>query len=365
MTELSVNKKYTTAVVGNLQALSVLAPAIRAMPEFELVAICCRNQTVAQEAADRYYVTCCHSGWEPLLAERDIEIVALALPAQLQAEAAVKLARAGKHLFCEKPLAANLTDARAICDAVSTNRRHAVVNFGFRMIDAFRDFHSIVRSGMLGAPKMIVGEWLLSNRSNPALTWNWKSDARLGGGTLNLMGSHVLDYLAWFFGTITNVRLQAATLVPFRKDEAMGSPKKVEAEDTCNLLLEVSGGVPACIAISTALPVAQSHRLRVWFTNGLLELGNTPGCDYQDGFKLVFHPAKGADPALATAVKDAARLSHMEPSFPGKVEITRRVMAEFALMLAGRENHAPDLASALQVQACIDLARASASRFSA
>ena len=347
------------AVVGNLQALNVLLPAFQALPEFEVVSLCGRNEAAVRAAAAKAGIAKSHSSWEPLVADAGVDVVALALPANLQAEAAVKLAAAGKHLFCEKPLAADLAGAQAICDAVAKNQKVATVNFGFRMVEAFRDFHAVVRSGILGAPKMIAGEWLLASRSNPALTWNWKSDESQGGGTLNLMASHVLDYLAWCFGDLGKIRLQTATLVPFRPEAESGRPKKVTADDTCNFLLELAPAIPASLTISTALPVAQGHRLRAWFEKGLLEVGNAPGDDYQDGFKLIFHPAKGVGPELAAAVKNLARFSQMEACRPGKMEVTRRVAADFARALVGRENHAPTLASALQVQAWMERARSS------
>lgn len=340
-----------------MQALNVLTPAFQALPDYEVVALCGRNELAIRSAAAQMGVFRCYSDWKSLAEDKDIEVVALALPAKMQAEAAVQLAAAGKHLFCEKPLAADLAGAQAVCDAVAANRRRATVNFGFRMVEAFRDFHTVVHSGLLGAPKLVVGEWLLSSRSDPALTWNWKSDERLGGGTLNLMASHVLDYLGWCFGDLGKIRLQTATLVPFRPEAESGRSKKVTADDTCNFLLELAPAVSASITISTALPVAQGHRLRAWFEKGLLEVANAPGDDYQDGFKLFFQPAKGVRPELAAAVKNAARFSRMEACRPGRVEVTRRVAEEFARVLGGRENHAPTLTAALQVQAWMEHAR--------
>lgn len=346
-------------MVGNLQALNVLAPAFQSVSEFEVSALCGHNEQAIRSAAAKMGVSKCYRDWEALLTDAEIEVVALALPAAAQAEVAVKLAAAGKHLFCEKPLAADLAGADAICQAVAANRSVATVNFGFRMIEAFRDFQAIARSGLPGRPQLVTVEWLLASRHDPALTWNWKSDASKGGGTLNLMVSHVLDYLAWCFGDIVKVRLQPVTLVPFRPDSSTGHPKKVLADDTCNLLMTLAPEIPACVTVSTAVAVAQGHRMRAWFDNGLLEIANAPGDDYQDGFRITFHPGKNVRPELGAEVKDAARLSKLEACYPGKVCVTRRMAEQFALALAGRENRAPTLNDALKVQKCIELARQS------
>jgi predicted dehydrogenase len=206
----------------------------------------------------------------------------------------------------------------------------------------------------------MLGEWLLSTRRDPALTWNWKSDARQGGGTFNLMASHVLDYLGWFFGDIRKIRLQTATLVSVRPDGISGHPKRVEADDTCNLALALAGDIPASVTISTAVEVPGGHRIRVWFEKGLLELANAAGDDYQDGFQLSFQPGPKATPALAREVKECARLSQMESCRPGRIAVTRRVIEEYARALRGLENRAPTLADALKVQKQMEMARQSA-----
>lgn len=346
-------------MVGNLQALNVLAPAFQAVTEFEVSVLCGHNEQAIRSTADKMGIAKYCRDWESLLANPEIQVAALALPASAQAEAAVKLAAAGMHLFCEKPLAANLAGAEAICQAVTASQSVATVNFGFRMIEAFRDFQAIARSGLLGRPQLVMVDWLLASRRDPTLSWNWKSDASQGGGTLNLMASHVLDYLAWCFGDIDKVRLQPVTLVPFRPDSRAGLPKKVLADDTCNFLMTLASETPACVTVSTAVTVAQGHRMRAWFENGMLEIANAPADDYQDGFKMTFQPGKKVRPELGAEVKHAARLSKLEACYPGKVGVTRRMVEQFALALAGRENLAPTLDDALKVQKCMELARQS------
>lgn len=352
-----MSHKYRTAIVGSLQGLNVLLPAFRAVPEFEVVALCGRNETRTQDVASQAGVGQVFSDWTQLLDERDIDVVALALPPFVQGRAAVELAASGKHLFCEKPLATTLADAQTICAMAARHQRVGVVNFGFRLIEAFRDFHALVQSGLLGRPQFVMVEWLLAGRRNPGLTWNWKSDAGQGGGTLNLMGAHVLDYLRWLFGDIAQVRLQSGVLIPHRPDAVTSLPRPVTADDTCNLLLELAPALPATVSLSTVLAVPTSHRLRVWFEHGLLELVNGPEDDAQDGFKLLFHPAKSCAPERQAELGSRATHGRMAATFPGRIETSRRVVAELAEALAGRPHVAATLADALQVQAALETAR--------
>ena len=353
-----MSQKYRTAIVGSLQGLNVLLPAFQAVPHFEVVALCGRNEQRTRTAASQAGVEKIYSNWGQLIERSDIDVVALALPPLLQGRAAVELAQSGKHLFCEKPLATTLTDAQAICAMAVRHQRVGVVNFGFRLVEAFQDFYAVVQSGILGRPQFVMVEWLLAGRRNPTLTWNWKSGVALGGGTLNLMGAHVLDYLRWLFGDISKLRLQTAVLIPNRPDAVTNLLQPVTADDTCNLLLEFVSGFPATVSISTVLAVPDSHRLRVWFELGLLELGNGPADDAQNGFKLSFHPANSNDPDhLRAQVERLAIQSKMVATFPGRIETARRVVVELAEALAGRTHRAATLADALHVQSDMEIAQ--------
>jgi predicted dehydrogenase len=350
---------FRTVIVGNIQALNVLLPAFKTVSAFAVTGLCGRNQkaiqtAIAKSGPAKYYPT-----WEAVAADPEVDVVVLALPPLLQGPAAIGLVAAGKHLFCEKPLAADLAGAEALAAAVTQHQRVAAVNFGFRMIEAFRDLRAIIGSGCLGAPQFAMAEWLLSTRRDPAMTWNWKSDEQLGGGTLSMMTVHVLDYLGWFLGDLVDVRLQTAALVPTRPDPETGRLKPVSADDSSNLLLTFAPQLPVSVTVSTALSVGSGHRVRVWFEQGLLELANAPGDDFHDGFRLTFLPAKNARAGLTDEVRQLAALSQMAPCYPGRININRRVAEEFARALQNQPNRAPSLADALRAQKWIELARAS------
>ncbi len=344
-----MNVSLKTAIVGTSYGLNVLLPALQAVPFFQVVALCGRNQRKVLPVTKKLGVTKVFADWQPLVDDPTIEVVALALPPLFQGRAAVALARAGKHLFCEKPLAATLADATAIRDALAHSGRMAVVDFGFRFVDAFRDFQKIVCSAQLGRPQSVQVEWLLASRNDPTLTWNWKSDAAQGGGAFFMMGSHVLDYLGWFFGEIERLHFQTVSLVPARPDPETGVPKPVQADDTCHLLLTLSGGLTATVTISTALAVAGNHRIRVWFEKGLLELSNRAGDDYYDGFDITFQPGKNCAALPAVIEKQAAKPN---PSrlVTGRIAIAQRVAESFAAALASGQPPEPSVEAALKVQ---------------
>ena len=358
----SAARPLRTAIVGGLQAINVLLPAFEAVPDFQVVALGARHPARLHDAATRLGIKKVHAGWEPLLDDPEIEVVALALPAAVQAQAAPRLAKAGKHLFCEKPLATTFADADRIVSAIADANRSTVVHFGFRFVAAFQAFQQIVSSGELGRPQLIKAEWLLSSRSDPSFSWNWKSDAAQGGGTWFLMAPHVLDYLAWWFGGIRDLELLPSTIVTARPDAATGSPRPVLADDTCNLLLALGHGVPANVSISTALCVGANHRIRVWFEKGLLELSNRPGDDTYDGFQLSFQPGRraGSPPRITTQLVAETQASRAPVT---RVLIAQRSVEALAAAIRTGGVEETSLQAALEVQRWLERGRHDSARW--
>ncbi|NQW48727.1 MAG: Gfo/Idh/MocA family oxidoreductase, partial [Planctomycetes bacterium] len=74
--------------------------------------------------------------WRAVIARDDIDIVDIATPTALHCEMAVAAARAGKHIFCEKPLALNVAQAREMADAVRIAGVTAYLNHNYRRVPA-------------------------------------------------------------------------------------------------------------------------------------------------------------------------------------------------------------------------------------
>ena len=80
-----------------------LIPAIRAAEGAELVAVASRSQATAEAYAAEWGIPRAHSSYEALLSDPEIDVVYISLPNSFHAEWAVRAARLGKHVLCEKP----------------------------------------------------------------------------------------------------------------------------------------------------------------------------------------------------------------------------------------------------------------------
>lgn len=188
-------------VGGGHWARSVHAPAVAAHPDAELSAVWTRRPEVAAEIAAPFAAAVPGSFAELL---HTVDAVAFAVPPAVQAGLATSAAAAGRHVICEKPLAADVAGARAVADAVRTA---GVVS---SMVLILRHDPG-VRSWLAGFPSVPApadttgtARWLSGSLlGGPYARSRWRAEA--GNGAALDLGPHVVDLLDSALGPVTEV----------------------------------------------------------------------------------------------------------------------------------------------------------------
>ncbi len=261
------------AVVG-LGFGSVHVAAFRTDPRCEVVALASRQPGRAEAAARELGIARSFADWREVVANPDVDVVSLAVPAPSQAEIGLAALRAGKHVFFEKPLAPTLEAAQRMAAGASPGAKTAI-NFEFPEIPAFRDAKLSLDRGDIGRLRHVAATWRIETYGNRARIENWKSDSAAGGGALNLFGSHVLYYLEWLFGPI------AAVTASLQRPAA--DPRA--AETLCTLSLVTRTDLPMVVSIATDAYQGPGHRIEIYGDDGALILENRTS-DYILGFEL-------------------------------------------------------------------------------
>lgn len=161
----------------------------------EIVAISSRTTARARERAEQYGIPLVTDSLDELI--EAVDVVSVATPPTAHREPVLRAVAAGRHVMCDKPLAADLESARSIVDAVTASDVHHASGFIWRDDPGLLRMRELVADGAIGGLVEIQSTCPLGVPQLPA-TWMYQADE--GGGALAQHGSHVIDRARWLVG---------------------------------------------------------------------------------------------------------------------------------------------------------------------
>ena len=168
---------------------------------------------------------------------------------QLRAQLLRTAMAAGKHVYCEKPVADNLADALDLVRAAKkAGIKHGVVQDKL-FLPGLLKLRMLIESGFFGRLLSVRGEfgyWVFEGDWQPANRPSWNYRKQDGGGIILDMLCHWRYVLDNLFGEVRSVSCLGATHIPKRADEA-GKPYVADADDAAYATFELAGGVIAHI----------------------------------------------------------------------------------------------------------------------
>jgi predicted dehydrogenase len=277
--------KIGVGIIGTGFGQVIHIPALQIHPDTEVMAVYHRDRLKAQQIADKFGIAHACDRLEDLLALNSVQAVTISTPPSFHYQQAKSAILAGKHILVEKPVTMNAKEA---INLYNLSQRYQVVSatdFEFRCVPQWQYLKDLLDRNHVGKKRLIQIDWLVQGRADPKRVWNWYSQKAYGGGALGAIGSHVFDYVRWLFGDIKSISAQLSTRLGDRPD-LNGVMRPVDADDSCNILLELSDGTPCNIALSTVTYRGRGHWLSVYGENGTLVLGSANQSDYVHGFNL-------------------------------------------------------------------------------
>lgn len=198
--------------------------AYRSLPMFfpdalkpEMVAICGRNVSAVQAAADQLGWSESVTDWKELVNREDIDLIDINAPSDAHKEIAIAAAKAGKHIFCEKPLALTLADGREMLQAAEEAGVTHMVGFNYRFSPAVRLAKKLVESGRLGQiyhfRAWFLQDWIMDPQF--PLVWRLQKEVA-GSGSHGDLGAHLIDLAHYLVGDMQEVIGMSETFIKER-----------------------------------------------------------------------------------------------------------------------------------------------------
>lgn len=208
-----------------------------------------------------------------LLEREDINIINCCTPNYLHKDILIDAVRAGKHVYCEKPLAMNLREAKEILEVIRGSQvKHQMV-FQYRFVPAMMRAKQLVDAGFLGKIFHFRASYLHSGYIDPLRPISWRLDKKKsGGGALFDLGSHALDTVRFLLGDFESVYATTQTFFKKRPLEgALDKKGEVEVDDLALLQLKLErGGVGALEVSRVATGTNDEMRVEIHGSKGAL-----------------------------------------------------------------------------------------------
>ncbi|MEU9968319.1 Gfo/Idh/MocA family protein [Streptomyces malaysiensis] len=268
----------------------------------ELVAVADEVPGRAEEAAERYGFATAARDWREVAADPRVQAVSIAAPNFLHREIGVAMARAGKHIWIEKPVGLTADDARAVAGAVAEAGVQGAVGFNYRNAPAVQTARAMIAAGEIGTVTHARIRLFSDYAAHPegALTWRYER-ARGGSGVLGDLASHGVDLARFLLGEIDTLTADTAVFVPERARPTGataghtratgGELGPVENEDYVSCLLRFASGARGVLeACRVSVGEQNTYGFEIHGTKGAVfwdfrrmgELGVSRGSAYQD-----------------------------------------------------------------------------------
>ena len=224
------------------------------------------NEELAVKAANSFGFERATSDWFDLINDDSLDLISITSPNAFHKEMAIAALNAGKHVYCEKPLAPTMEDCEEMVSQAKVSKGKTQVGFNYLSNPMFSVALDLIKNGDLGEIISFRGIHAEDYMSDPEVPYSWRHEPN-GGGVLADLGSHILATAEYLLGPISDVLGSCTTIFPTRQAENE-TRKEVVVDDISRSFLRFSSGVTGIIEASW---VASGYKMRHDFEiNGTL-----------------------------------------------------------------------------------------------
>ena len=212
--------------------------------------VCTSRIETAQKAAAFLGIDKYTANEDDLINDPDIDIIDICTPNIYHYETIKKALKAGKHIYCEKPLCVTAEQAEEL--ALLSKKSGVVTQMVFnnRFLPAVMRAKSLIDEGKLGRILSFRCEYLHASATDPNKNAGWKQDKTIcGAGTLFDLGSHAVDLIYHLCGNIVKVKGQSQIAFPTRKG-TNGSMWQTDGDEAFYMICTTEGGAVGTIEVN-------------------------------------------------------------------------------------------------------------------
>lgn len=221
-------------------------------PPYRLAAVCTRSDTSAAAAARDGGFGRPYTSLSDLVNDPDVHVIDCVLPNDAHKEVVMAALRAGKSVYCEKPLALTGSEARELAAVAAQSSGTLGMTFNYRFVPAIQKARRLIESGAVGEIYRFHAEYLHTGYQDPTRPLSWRMRmASSGGGAIMDLGSHVIDLVRFLVGEFDEVSATTKTYItsrPIAKGASERGP--VDVDDAAWLQASMKNGATGTLTVS-------------------------------------------------------------------------------------------------------------------
>ena len=245
-------------------------PALLALPEYELAAVCTAHKDTAEESAKRYGVPLAFHDYHEMVTHPDIDLVFVSVRVQLHYPLVMAALEAGKHVFCEWPLGDNLAEAKQMAALAKSKGVQHMVGLQSRGDPGLLWLKELLTDGYVGDLLTCRMSMFIPGNFRTDTTRAWMADVKKGAGTLTLASGHAIDAFCFCVGEFTEVSSRVTT--QGTQWDILDTGEKVDVTTPDNVLISgvLENGAVASVHVAAVPWHGTGWRIEVYGREGTL-----------------------------------------------------------------------------------------------
>ncbi len=320
-------------------------PAIQRLPQTELYAVCTAHEETARAAAEKYSVELAYSNDKEMNANSGVDAVGVIVRVPLHYELTMNALRAGKHVYCEWPLGANLQETQEMADLAKQQGVYTMVGMQARQSPVHLRLKELIEEGYVGEVLSVHLDIITGGVLTRPSDRTWQRDVTLGANPLTIPFGHAVDALCMCLGQeFAEVSAVVETQVKQWYETDTEKYVDVTSPDTILMSGKLRNGVPVS-ANNVNVPYhASGMRMEVYGRDGTLVLAG--GSSGQTGGARLVGGQK--DDSELHEIEIPARLTWVPEDMPqGPPFNVGQMWATFAEAIRTGQRVEPDFQTAL------------------
>jgi predicted dehydrogenase len=294
----------TVTTGGSGWGANAHVPALAALGDYELKAVCTAHEDTAKASAEKFGAELAFHDIDDMAAHPDVDLIAVVVRVPGHRDLVMAGLKANKAVFCEWPLGANLKEAQEMANFAGERGVATLVGLQGRSDPTLMYAHELIEQGHIGevlAANMSVISGAQIERGPGRI---WQGVRSNGANTMTIAGGHAIDALCYVLGEITEVSARVTTRITKWRHADTGEDFDVDSPDCVSIAGCFESGAEVSIQVASVPSNPSGTRMEIYGREGTLVISSGSANIGPN----VLYGAKGKDPLAEMPPPDRFKL---------------------------------------------------------